>query len=375
MKKRVLTVLLAVLLLVSLFAPTAGAVNYTHFARDLNELGLFQGVGGGNFELNRAPTRAEALVMLIRLLGLEEAAHASAYTHPFADVNGWSEGYIAFAYARGLTRGTSETTFEPNAAATAQMYVTFVLRALGYDDRAGDFAWQDALRFGTEVGVWDPTLAGGPFLRDQLAAVSYLALLARMADSERRLIETLVTDGVVSAAAAAPILERVAHYTQYLSLRDALLRGTVTGGTSVRIVTASTVVDGVYRQATMEEEMDLPTDLSAFLELDALSFAALVLSSEISRSDAGGRTVFTRRLRDAHLAPELRAIAATLAAEVEEAAIAGTPRGGRLIDRITRTTAGRITAIERTLEFTVPIQIDNVTMTVEVSWVTALTVG
>ncbi|MCL2568380.1 MAG: S-layer homology domain-containing protein [Oscillospiraceae bacterium] len=375
MKKRVLTVLLVVLLLVSLFAPAAGAVNYTHFAEDLHALGLFQGVGRGNFELDRTPTRAEALVMLIRLLGLEEAAHASDYAHPFTDVSGWSEGYVAFAYMRGLTYGTSATTFEPNAAATAQMYVLFVLRALGYDDHAGDFTWQGALRFGREVGVWDPMLAGDPFLRDQLAAVSYLALLARTADSESRLLEVLVADGVVSAAAAAPILERVARYTQYLSLRDALARGTVTGGSSVRTITASTVVDGVYREATMEEAHDLPANLLEFLSFDAYPFAALVLSSEISGSESGGQTVLVRRMRDAHVMTELRAIAAALAAETDEAAVAGTPRAIRAVDRLTLTPAGRVTTVERTLEFTVPIRIEGVTMTVEVRWVTALTVG
>ena len=70
--------------------------------------------------------------MLLRLMGLEQEALNSSYSHPFTDVSGWSEPYIAYAYNKGITKGISQTRFGSNDKATASMYATFVLRALGY---------------------------------------------------------------------------------------------------------------------------------------------------------------------------------------------------------------------------------------------------
>ena len=66
--------------------PTA---DYTASADVLYELGLFQGAGVDRFgrpvyELEEPCTRAEAAVMLVRLLGLEEEAKEAAGT-PFTD--------------------------------------------------------------------------------------------------------------------------------------------------------------------------------------------------------------------------------------------------------------------------------------------------
>lgn len=55
---------------------SAGAANFTSSADRLHEVGLFQGTGttasgAPQYDLDRAPTRAEAAVMLVRLLGKE----------------------------------------------------------------------------------------------------------------------------------------------------------------------------------------------------------------------------------------------------------------------------------------------------------------
>lgn len=60
--------------------------------------------------------------------------------HPsFQDVPEWALKYVAYAYAKGYSKGTSSTTFSPDELLDAKSYVTFVLRALGYDDSKGDF--------------------------------------------------------------------------------------------------------------------------------------------------------------------------------------------------------------------------------------------
>ncbi|NLA87894.1 MAG: hypothetical protein GX847_11580, partial [Clostridiales bacterium] len=110
----------------------------TAAAERLKALGLFQGVGTNpdgspNFNLESPPTRVEALVMLIRLLGREEEALSGSWEHPFTDVPEWADRYVGYAFVNKLTNGISSVKFGTGAA-SCKMYLTFVLRSLGYSD-------------------------------------------------------------------------------------------------------------------------------------------------------------------------------------------------------------------------------------------------
>ena len=67
-------------------------------------MGLFLGTDHG-YELDRAATRVEGVVMLIRMLGEEEAALAYTGAQPFRDVPEWASKYVAYAYGMGYTKG------------------------------------------------------------------------------------------------------------------------------------------------------------------------------------------------------------------------------------------------------------------------------
>jgi hypothetical protein len=100
------------------------------------------------------------------------------------------------------------------------MYTTFVLRALGYDDTAAarDFQYDKSIEFGSSVGIVDYFLSQGDFLRDNMVAVSFLGLKAQPKDkSFDTLLDKLVDEGAVSAAAAKPILSRFHAYDKYIS--------------------------------------------------------------------------------------------------------------------------------------------------------------
>ena len=130
--------------LTALLTVPAFAAEDTACAERLDALGLFRGTEAG-YELDRAPTRAEAGVMLVRLLGAEEEAQALTYTAPFTDLMGWEQPYVQYLYENGLTTGVSETDFAPNEPCSAQMYAAFLLRALGYSEAAGDFSYAAAV--------------------------------------------------------------------------------------------------------------------------------------------------------------------------------------------------------------------------------------
>ena len=323
MKKRVLTVLLALVMVLSLALPASATFDledfaeelatvelfrsvdpasvslgrFDSFARDLQSLDLFRGVAPSNLELDRAPTRAEALVMLIRLLGVEEAAQASSYDHPFTDADMWARNYIGFAYEHGLTTGTTATTFSPNAAASAQMYVTFALRALGFDDAAGDFTFANALDFGMQNFIWDPLLEDGTFTRGHMVAVSYLTLGAPMANEPFWLIDVLVAEGAVDATAAAPIIAQIELYEDYHFLRDVVATSVIVDGSAFVTIVITETYGGQTHTAEVEMEFYPPQHLEDLLFAVELPFTTLVLITEISKTG----NVFTMNLREAYL--------------------------------------------------------------------------
>ena len=175
-------------------------------ANRLKLLNLFQGVGtnpdgGTNFDLNRPATRVEALVMLIRLLGKEAEATGGSWTHPFTDVPGWADKYVGYAYEKGLTNGSSATTFGLGNA-SSQMYLTFVLRALGYSDKAGgDFTWDKPEELARQAGLLtEGGISLDNFLRADAALVSEAALSAHMKGSTQLLRDKLISEGVFTQA-------------------------------------------------------------------------------------------------------------------------------------------------------------------------------
>lgn len=178
-------------------------------AANLNALGLFRGSDKG-YELERTPYRSESGVMLLRLMGLEQEAQALAgqLACPFEDVSAFYVPFVAFLNDRGLTRGTSETTFSPNQYVDAQQYMTFVLRALGYDDGAGDFVWNEAVQASVTLGVLSQdeadALLQGTFDRGAMAYVSYRALFAQL-KTGGRLADHLVEVGYIDGRLLAEI--------------------------------------------------------------------------------------------------------------------------------------------------------------------------
>ncbi len=195
--KRIFAVLLALLLIFSLSAGAFAAdAEAETAAQELFDLGLFSGTGtdaAGKpvFDLDRAPTRAEAVTMLVRLLGKSDAALAGAWTTPFTDVADWAKPYVGFAYANGLTAGTSATTFGGGDTVSAAQYLTFVLRALGYASGT-DFQWDRAWELTDRLGVTDGRYGDGTaFTRGDAAIVSRRALDTAVKGGTLTLLQTI----------------------------------------------------------------------------------------------------------------------------------------------------------------------------------------
>jgi hypothetical protein len=62
---------------------------------------------------------------------------------------------VAYAYEKGYTAGQTADRFNPGARIEFRHYVTFLLRALGYNDKAGDFTFATSLDKAVEIGMMD----------------------------------------------------------------------------------------------------------------------------------------------------------------------------------------------------------------------------
>lgn len=201
MKKRIASCVLTFALCFSLLSPAALAVGRdTSFeeslAADLKSLGIFRGVSDTDFDLARSPTRIEALVMLIRVLGKEHDAISGQWSHPFTDVPAWADKYVGYAYINGLTNGVSGSEFGGGDAGAAT-YLTFMLRALNYSDSGGaDFTWDNPFSLALSVGILPDRVNVTDFWRADVVTISYAALSASLKGSAQTLAQKLIQSAV-----------------------------------------------------------------------------------------------------------------------------------------------------------------------------------
>lgn len=209
--KRFLTLFFTALLLSAALCVTASASVYEDAAEELAAIGMFRGTASG-YELDRAPTRSEAAIMMVRLYGAEEKAKAAyeagEIKHPFTDVSSFTAPYVAWLYENGISKGVSATAFGSAQPCTAQNYTVFLLRALGYQDGT-DFPYAEALEFAASKGLLDTSALTGSFLRDDLAGLTYQALGCQLKDGTTYLLDSLIKSGAINDAAAKPITDKI----------------------------------------------------------------------------------------------------------------------------------------------------------------------
>lgn len=160
----------------------------------LYAMGLFRGTGMDEnyqpiYDLDRTPTRSEAVTMLVRLLDKEEEAEAGTWDTPFTDVAKWAKPYVGYAYQNGLTTGTSGTTYSGSENVSASQYLTFILRALGYESGV-DFQWNKAWELSDQIGLTAGQYNANTteFTRGDVATISFNALYCKVKGSDTMLI-------------------------------------------------------------------------------------------------------------------------------------------------------------------------------------------
>lgn len=219
--KNILTVLLTVSLLVS--SVSAYTPEEKAAADDLFAQGLFYGTEQG-YELDRALNRQEGTAMLVRLLGRETAALNGNYHADFPDVDPWATGYVGYAQQLGLVSGYPDGCLGAADPVTPEQYLTFVLRALGYSDTAGDFTWSDPWALAASLDlVQYRNEFSGPLTRGGAVLISRRALDVPMKGTDLSLREFLaLAEQTRQDAALTPnqIYRKAANAVFYLETFD-----------------------------------------------------------------------------------------------------------------------------------------------------------
>lgn len=286
--KKTFRIALAGAVLAGVLAVSAAAAEYTACADHLHALGLFQGTEQG-YELDRVPTRAEAAVMLVRLLGAEQDALALEYTAPFADLADWQQPYVQYLYDNGLTTGVSDTAFAPEQNCSAQMYAAFAMRALGYNEAAGDYAYADAAAFAEQIGLFDPTVIDtAVFLRDDIVAASYTALSLPVKGSGELLLDKLVSEGAVDPAAAEPYQDLFSAYAQYREATAGMAERTQYAVRSSMTAALSTGVNLSTEDYTTVDRTSGTAKAEGTLTLAAANMASYTQTYHMDSSDQTG---------------------------------------------------------------------------------------
>lgn len=162
------------------------------YYRDAVAWAVEQGITGGTtddtFSPNVPCTRAQTVTFLWRAAGCPEAAGS---VNPFTDVAESAYYYQAVLWAveRGITTGSTATTFSPNAVVTRGQTMTFLYRAIGrktagsnpFTDVADSAYYADAVKWavaesitgGITADTFGPTQ---PCTRAQIVTFLYRAM-------------------------------------------------------------------------------------------------------------------------------------------------------------------------------------------------------
>ena len=141
------------------FADVPTDAYYYEAVKWAQEKGITGGIGNGLFGPNQSCTRAQIVTFLWRAAGSPEPKAMSS----FADVS--TDAYyakaVAWAVENGITTGTGDGKFSPDATCTRAQSVTFLFRAIGklvdskaeFSDVLTDSYYANAVAWAVENGV------------------------------------------------------------------------------------------------------------------------------------------------------------------------------------------------------------------------------
>lgn len=120
------------------FPDVTDTEDYTEAIEVLSDMGIMVGDSNGNFNPDKAVTRAEMAAIICRTLGEEDTEPPADSTLHFSDVTDsfWAKKYILNAASLKIIAGYEDGTFHPNDTVTYAQALTMVVRTMGLEDMA-----------------------------------------------------------------------------------------------------------------------------------------------------------------------------------------------------------------------------------------------
>lgn len=114
------------------FTDVASSNEYHDAIQTLASQGFIKGYSDGTFKPNQPITRGQFSKILTKILNITGEG-----TLPFKDISTGNEYYnsIAALYEKGLTKGTSATTYSPYANVTRGQFASFIVRGLEWAEK------------------------------------------------------------------------------------------------------------------------------------------------------------------------------------------------------------------------------------------------
>ena len=209
--KRFLTLTLAVLMVVSMFAFNASAAQFTDVDAEneylnkavnlLNHVGVVKGTSETTFGTDELVTREQMAAFIYRLMKKGNSVEGGDNSSTFTDLEDPTFFFmVSWANAQGIIKGTSATTFEPKGSITLQDAYTMIVRALGYEDE-GTLSYPfEFIGIAEQKGVeldegLDSSVAYTDALtRGDVAILLYNAFFAETGIPETKQVEKLIGD-------------------------------------------------------------------------------------------------------------------------------------------------------------------------------------
>ena len=141
------------------FSDVSTNAYYYEAVKWAQEKGITGGIGNGLFGPNQPCTRAQIVTFLWRAAGSPEPKAMSSFTDIPAD--SYYAKAVAWAVENGITTGTGDGRFSPDATCTRAQSVTFLFRAIGklvdskaeFSDVLTDSYYANAVAWAVENGV------------------------------------------------------------------------------------------------------------------------------------------------------------------------------------------------------------------------------
>ncbi|MBQ7718659.1 MAG: S-layer homology domain-containing protein [Clostridia bacterium] len=180
MKKRLLAILTAVLILIPVGANAANPASRFDM---LAYLDVMVGYGDGDLGLDRLVTRAEFSKMALEASPLRNSVAAKLKISPFSDVlyDKWYAPYVYLGAVNNIFAGYIDGTFRPDNNVTYEEAVMVALRLLGYSDEEFQYSWPyGPVNAGEKNGLCNGMNAyiGQMLTRDQVSHLFYNLLNA-----------------------------------------------------------------------------------------------------------------------------------------------------------------------------------------------------